>query len=172
MPQVCDPRDRGPPRGPRRQVCYSCNPKYAAQRRPPTRKRHFRLEQIGYSCGRSISWPVHRLAWCAIQWRVWLREARCTGRRLVVSRPCTDPLKRRDGCRKYCEYHRDSEKHEGGAVAIPFGGTPLYSSSLDGSPRGMQCAGGRCSERPRPDLGHNRPRAANVRCPLFTSTSR
>ena len=51
-----------------------------------------------------------------------LREARRTGRRLVVSRPCTDPLKRRDGCRKYSEYHSDSEKHEGGAVAIPFVG--------------------------------------------------
>src|SRR5436190_12201593 len=27
---------------------------------------------------------AHRLAWCAIQWLVWLREARRTGRRLVV----------------------------------------------------------------------------------------
>src|SRR4051794_38109992 len=70
----------------------------------------------------SISWPVNRLAWCAIQWRAWLSEARRTGRRLVVSRPCTDPLKRRDRCRKCSEYHSDSEKHEGGAVAIPLVG--------------------------------------------------
>jgi hypothetical protein len=72
-------------------------------------------------------WPTqlvayHRLAWCAIQWRVWLSEARRTGRRLVVSSPRTDLLKRRDECCEYCEYHRDSEKHEGGAVAIPFVG--------------------------------------------------
>src|SRR3954471_22505116 len=63
---------------------------------------------------------VHRLAWCAIQWRVWLREARCAGRRLVVSRPCTDPLKRREECCTENEYHSDSEKHEGDGVAVPF----------------------------------------------------
>jgi hypothetical protein len=54
---------------------------------------------------------AHRLAWCAIQRRVWLREARRTGRRLVVRRPCTDPLKSRDECCKYSEYHSDSENH-------------------------------------------------------------
>ena len=62
----------------------------------------------------------HRLAWCAIQWRAWLSEARRTGRRLVVSRPCADPLKRRDGCREYCDYHRNGEKYDGGTVAIPL----------------------------------------------------
>lgn len=65
---------------------------------------------------------VHRLTWCAIQRRVWLREARRTGRGLVVSRPCTDPFKSREECCKYSEYQSGSEQHEGGGVAIPFVG--------------------------------------------------
>src|SRR4051812_28521795 len=56
---------------------------------------------------------VHRLARCPIQRRVWLREARRTWRRLVVSDPCTDPLKRCEECCKYSEYHCGGEKHEG-----------------------------------------------------------
>ena len=60
----------------------------------------------------------HRLAWRAIQRRVRPGEAHRTGRGLVVGRPCVGPLKRRE-CRDYCDYHRNGEKYDGGAVAIP-----------------------------------------------------
>ena len=40
------------------------------------------------------------MAWGAIQWRVWLSQARRAGRGLVVSHPCIDPLKGRDECRE------------------------------------------------------------------------
>ncbi|MGC1972202.1 MAG: hypothetical protein WA712_12875, partial [Pseudolabrys sp.] len=62
----------------------------------------------------------HRPAWCAIQWRAWLGETRRAGRGFVAGRPCFDPLKRRDGCREYCDCHRNSEKYDGGTVAIPL----------------------------------------------------
>ena len=70
----------------------------------------------GRICGHSFA--QHRLAWRTIQWRVWLSEARRTGRGLVVGRPCVGPLKPRE-CRDYCDYHRNGEKYDGGAVAIP-----------------------------------------------------
>jgi hypothetical protein len=62
----------------------------------------------------------HRPAWCAIQWRAWLGETRRAGRGFVAGRPCFDPLKRRDGCHEYCDCHRNSEKYDGGTVAIPL----------------------------------------------------
>ena len=55
----------------------------------------------------------------------WPRERSSGGRGLarplyrvglVVSRPCVDPLKRRDECGDYCDYHRSGEKCEGGMV--------------------------------------------------------
>ena len=49
---------------------------------------------------------------------MWLSEARRTGRGLVASRPSIDLLNRRDGCHERCDYHRNSEKHDGSAVAI------------------------------------------------------
>jgi hypothetical protein len=69
-------------------------------------------------CGHSVA--HHRLAWRAVQWRAWFSEARRTGRGLVVSRPCVEPLKRRDECREYCDNHRNSDKSDGGTVAIPL----------------------------------------------------
>ena len=36
------------------------------------------------------------------------------GRASVVSCPCFDPLKCRDECREYCDYHRNTEKYDGG----------------------------------------------------------
>src|SRR4051812_15455913 len=69
--------------------------------------------RFGQGCLRSFA--NHRLAWRAIQWRVWLGEACRAGRAFVAGRLCVDPLKRR---RKYCDDHRDSEKHDGGTVAI------------------------------------------------------
>ena len=68
------------------------------------------------SLGHSVAWP----AWCEIQWRARLSEARRTGRGLVVSRPSIDLLNRRDGCRERCDYHRNSEKYDGGTVPIPL----------------------------------------------------
>ena len=65
-----------------------------------------------------VATAQHRLAWRTIQWRVWLSEARRTGRGLVVGRPCVGPLKRCE-CRDYCDYHRNGEKYDGGAVVIP-----------------------------------------------------
>jgi hypothetical protein len=62
---------------------------------------------------------VGRLAWCSIQWRAWLSEARRTRRAIVVSRLCVDRFKRCDEGRKYCDYHRNSQKCDGGTVAIP-----------------------------------------------------
>jgi hypothetical protein len=62
----------------------------------------------------------HRVAWCAVQWRPWLGEARRTGGCLVASCPCFDPIKRREECRDYCDYHCNSEKHHSGTVAIPL----------------------------------------------------
>ena len=41
------------------------------------------------------------------------------GRAIVASRPCVDPFKRCDKGRKYCDYHRNSKKCDGGMVAIP-----------------------------------------------------
>ena len=38
----------------------------------------------------------------------------------AVSRPSIDLLKRRDGCRERCDYHRNSEKYDGGTVPIPL----------------------------------------------------
>ena len=70
----------------------------------------------GRICGHSFA--QHRLARRTIQWRVWLSEARRTGRGLVVGRPCVGPLKRCE-CRDYCDHHRNGEKYDGGAVAIP-----------------------------------------------------
>lgn len=61
-----------------------------------------------------------RLAWCAVQWRAWLSEARRTGRGLVASCPGVDSLKRRDECRECCDYHRDCKKYDGGTVAVPL----------------------------------------------------
>jgi hypothetical protein len=68
------------------------------------------------SLGHSVA--EQRPAWFAIQWRMWLSEARRTGRGLFASRPSIDLLNRRDGCRERCDYHRNSEKHDGSAVAI------------------------------------------------------
>ena len=62
----------------------------------------------------------HRLTWRAIQWRVWLSEAHRSGRGLVVGCPCVDLLEHRDECRDYCDYHRNGEKYDGDAAAIPL----------------------------------------------------
>jgi hypothetical protein len=93
---------------------------------------------VGYVAAQSVAY--HRLAWCAIQWRAWLSETRRAGRGFVVGRPCFNPLKRRDGCREYCDC-RNSEKYEGGTVAIPLvthedaSTTPQKTvCGLDGSP--------------------------------------
>jgi hypothetical protein len=89
----------------------------------PERSADVRDQAFGYAdsragriCGRSVA--QHRVAWCAVQWRVWLGEAGRTGRGLVAGRPCVDPLKRGDQCREYCDDYRNSEKYDGGAVAI------------------------------------------------------
>lgn len=59
---------------------------------------------------RQLAGAKYRLAWCSVQWRVWPREARRTGRRLVARPPCVDPIERRnDGC-EYRDDCRDSEK--------------------------------------------------------------
>lgn len=50
----------------------------------------------------------YRLAWC----RVWPREARRTGRRLVARPPCVDPIERRNEGREYRDDCRDSEKYD------------------------------------------------------------
>jgi len=72
--------------------------------------------RAGKICGHSVA--QHRLAWRAVQWRAWLGEARRTGRGLVAGRPCVDPLKRGDQCCEYCDDYRNSEKYDGGTVAI------------------------------------------------------
>jgi hypothetical protein len=70
------------------------------------------------SLGHSVA--DQRPAWFAIQWRARLSEARRTWRGLVASRPSIDLLNRRDGCRERCDYHRNSEKYDGGAVPVPL----------------------------------------------------
>ena len=72
--------------------------------------------RAGKICGHSVA--QHRLAWRAVQWRAWLGEARGTGRGLDAGRPCVDPLKRGDQCCEYCDDYRNSEKYDGGSVAI------------------------------------------------------
>jgi hypothetical protein len=49
---------------------------------------------------------------------MWPGEAGGTGRCLVASCPCVDSIKRRGESRRYCDYHRDSKKHQGGTVVV------------------------------------------------------
>jgi hypothetical protein len=65
-----------------------------------------------------ISVIEYRLAWCAVERRVRPGEARRTGRARVAGRSRVDPLNRRDQRRKYRDDHRDTEKDDGGTVAI------------------------------------------------------
>jgi len=71
--------------------------------------------RVGLICGHSVARP----AWCSLQWWAWLGEARRAGRAIIAGRLRVDPFKRCDEGGKYCDYHRNRKKYDGGAVAIP-----------------------------------------------------